>query len=240
MDLQAIQNDVSHLIQDPSKDVAPDGTGSDTLLNTMINQAYSDLINEMETVGSLYNMALSAPVVTIPVSSIPREYDLLSSSDVSPNASDIRKVVDVVRTDGSVDYSIPIVAYAERNRWMGRPFGRSIRTPTTAVYFYRQVDTSDMTSAGVWVMGFVKSEPVASRTYQVRYLPTITDLSALSDVPQQVPEHWHRVIAVRAALLIKIQENRDATGIGLLYAEQLQRMKDDLSSPLTPSRVQPL
>lgn len=203
----------------------------------LINIAYLNVVGKVETAAPYYNVSSITPLLTTPASSIPREYDLGSSTDVSPTVTNIRKIVDCARRDGaSIPYSLRIVDYAKRNAWLGRPGDASNPVPQSAVYFYRTFTTAS--PAATWLLGFVDTTPPASTVFEVRYLPDIVAISADADIPHFVPEAWHFVIALKAAILGKGKENRNVEANMVMYAEALSDMQPSLSRAVNLPQVQ--
>jgi hypothetical protein len=203
----------------------------------IINIAYLNVVGKVEIAAPYYNVSSITPLLTTPASSIPREYDLGSSSDVSPTVTNIRKIVDCARrTASGVPYSLRIVDFAKRNAWLGRPGDASNPVPQSAVYFYRNFVTAN--PAATWLLGFVDPTPPASTVFEVRYLPDIVVLSADADIPHLVPQAWHFVIALRAAILGKGKENRNVEVNAAMYAEALSDMQPSLSRAVSMPQVE--
>lgn len=229
--------------------VAEDVFPAVAALERAINEAYRELVSKMEiTAAPYFNVSPKVPNLVTPASP-PREYDLASSEDVTDRASDIRKIVDVTRQYGpgtEKPRRVPIVSYGERNARVGSPRDltrvANRMAPRLGVYFYR----SPIAGAGsTWFMGFVEVEPPAATTFEIRYMPQIVALGTVDgggddDIPSQYPEEWHHLIAYRAAIRAKGQENRDARGLIGLYNEGLSDMLQAMTSLVGPIQSQVL
>jgi hypothetical protein len=226
MTYDELSSEVLDLVDLDSQDV------DTTRLSRAINRAYAQLVVRVEDfAGEGLNLSTAVPVLTVPATPV-REYDLYDSSDVSPVATDVRKVVgcDLVEDDGRRK-SVPIVPFAVRNEWVGRPeSGRSAHASKTAVYVFHDADDH-------WNLGFVYEDDKAAEVYEVRYRPIPETLST-GLTPKQVPATWHHLIALKAAMRLKVQENRDITGLERLYAEGLVDMREDLETQVLAHATQ--
>lgn len=212
----------------------------------VINDAYGEIVSELEQMAPRYNISPIVPTLTTPGSSVAREY-ALSEAPFSPAVSDVRKIVDCARIYGDEPIDVPIVPFVRRHARTGRAgvsgyagyprdpsyFSAPARAPLVGVYFYRDGN-------GVWYLGFPTSDPPVSTVFQVRYLASITLLAADDDEPMQVPSEWHYVIALKAAIVGMTWTQRDVRGLQALYAEALVKMRADLADFLSPGRVTPL
>ena len=205
-------------------------------LDRLINAAYVEVVNEVEAIASYWNVAETELTFTTPATAGAGEYSLSTDFSGLETGEVIRKIVDCVRNYGEIPKLVPIVPFSERRQQVGVAGSwRTVnsRPPAVAVYFIR-------TNTGEWRMGFVVDEPRLGTKYGVRFILDIVPLQAAGDVPSQVPNHWHLLIATRAAVVAKVQENRDPSGLAALYASDLQRMRSDLGSHTSPTRVRPL
>lgn len=228
MDLVTMRSEVRDLVDDPS---ATDF--SDAVVNTMLNQSYEDLVNELETIGPQYNIITTTPPhLTVPSASPSREFGLASATEISPKASNVRRIVDIVHTNtSSTDvFQVQITPYINRNRRHGEPVRFTRTVSRTSAYVFRD-------SAAEWFVGFVDKDWAAAKEFDIYYAPRITALSGDSDVPTQLPEEFHRLIVYRASILAKLHEARDTTGLERLYIEGLDRMRRNLTAQVSPSRV---
>lgn len=204
-----------------------------------VNTAYLDVVGKVEVAAPYFNVSSVTPLVTTPASSIPREYDLSDNTHVTNEVTNIRKILDCAKLDANdVPYSLRIVDFAKRNAWLGRPGDVSNPVPQSAVYFYRAFVTD--TPAVTWYLGFVDVTPPASTKFEVRYLPDIVALDGDDDIPYFVPDAWHYVIALKAAIIGKGKENRTADANMAMYGEALTGMQQSLSSAVYVPQVQVL
>lgn len=204
-------------------------------LDRFINIAYLNVVGKVETAAPYYNVSPTVPTVTVADSTV-LEYDLgTAGSGVTNEATDIRKILDCSKrsASGEIPFSLRIVDYAKRNAWLGRPGSVSNPVPHSAVYFYRS-------SAGTWFLGFIDTAPTVGWIFEVRYLPDIVAIEADSDIPLFVPQAWHYVIALKAAILGKGKENRNAEANMAMYAEALSDMQPSLSRAVNLPQVQVL
>lgn len=202
-------------------------------LDRIINIAYESTVNKVEEAAPYYNVSTTVPTVTVADAAV-LEYDLGTSGDgVTNPATDIRKILDCSKrvTATDIPYSLRIVEFSKRNAWLGRPGGASNLAPQSAVYFYR-------TSAGTWLLGFIDTAPTVAWVLEVRYLPDIVSLLAEADVPLFVPQAWHYVIALKAAIIGKTKENRNIESNTAMYGEALADMQRALSSAINLPQVQ--
>lgn len=211
-------------------------------LDRIINTAYLNVVGKVEMAAPFFNVSSVTPTLTVP-SSPPREYDLgISGGGMANPATNIRKVLDCAKraSADTTPYSLRIVDFAKRNAWLGRPGDASNPAPQSAVYFYRTFTTA--TPAGTWYLGFVDTDPPVGAVLEVRYLPDIVALANSSgfNTPHLVPEAWHYVIALKAAILGKGKENRNAEANVMMYAEALADMQQSLSSAISVPQVQVL
>lgn len=197
-----------------------------------INDAYGEIVSELEQMAPRYNISPIVPTLTTPGSSVAREY-AMSEEPFSPAVSDVRKIVDCARIYGEKPIDVPIVPFVRRNARTGRAGAGPVPAPLVGVYFYRD-------GSGVWYLGFPTTDPPVSAVFEVRYLASIAPLAADDDEPTQVPSEWHYAIAIKAAIVGMTWTQRDVRGLQALYAEALVKMRADLADFLSPGRVTPL
>lgn len=203
-----------------------------TRLSRAVNRAYIQTVVKVEKFAGLgVNLATTVPVLTVPATPL-REYDLYDSTDVSPQPDDVRKVVECTLVqDNDRRKTVPIVPFAVRNEWVGRPeSGRSAYASKTAVYVYHDADDH-------WNLGFVYEDDKAAEVYELRYRPNVETLSG-SGAPKLVPASWHHLIALKAAMRLKTQENRDISGLQGLYVEGVADMRDELEDQVLAHATQ--
>ena len=201
-------------------------------LDRLVNIAYASVVNKVEFAAPAFNISGTVLTLTTPTGTVAREYSMNSSPFSPVGVEDVRRVVDCSRVANDKPYFVTIVPFAKRNGWLGRPGGRLNPVPPTSVYFYRAG------AGNVWFFGFVNHTPPSATEFQVRYAPNITSLSGDAAQPLFVPEAWHHLIALRAAIITKAKEKRDARDLVLLYAEGLGDMQRELTSLLSLPQVQ--
>lgn len=207
-------------------------------LDRIINTAYLNVVGKVEVAAPYYNVSSVTPVLTTIASPTAREYDL-SAAPFSPTVSNVRKILDCAKRDGNdVPYSLRIVDFAKRNAWLGRPGDASNPAPQSAVYFYRTFTTAS--PAETWFLGFVDTTPPGATDFEVRYLPDIVALTEANPTPFFVPDAWHYVIALKAAIIGKGKENRNVDANVAMYAEALADMQQSLPSAVNRPQVQVL
>ena len=195
-----------------------DNVGSDLAvsmpqLNRLVNRAVEHIVNVVEQTAQIYNMA--ATPATLSVVSGTLTYEVST-------ATGIRKIVQVERTDvsgGSI--SCTIIPWRRKNNRRRRYYwgdgGMGIKP---AVYITRNSD-------GEWHLGF-PVDPQASMSLDVYYLPRITELTASTAVPTEIPEQHHELIVLRATIMLLAQNRTDNRFWREMYAEQEGLMVADL------------
>lgn len=227
MDLSAIQQEVLDYLDLADSDQFRTGE-----LDRTINRAYRTVVNMVDQVAPHYNVSATVITLATPAASVPREYDLSDDTYITNNVTDFRKPVDCAQVVDGDPKTIPIISFAQRNAWLGRPGGQVHASPS-GVYFYR-------TDAAVWCMGFVSTDPPESTQFQIRYSPLVVVLATSDNIPTQVPEQHHDIIAMRASLFSKMAKGRDMSAVAALYGARVQEMRDDLASMTNPPRTIPL
>lgn len=202
-------------------------------LDRFVNIAYVSVVNKVEFAAPYFNVSGTVLVLTTPSAAVAREYAMNASPFAPTSVTDIRKIADCARLVDDVPYLLRIVPFAKRNGWLGRPGGRLNPVPLTAVYFYRTAIAGDL-----WYFGFVNPNPPSATQFEVRYLPKIVSLSGDSAVPHYVPEAWHYLIALKAAIITKGKERRDAANLLTLYVEGLGDMHRELTEINSLPQVQ--
>lgn len=178
-------------LDNPSGDLfAPSGDYS--RCDRLINEAYRSLVREVSRSSKAWNIYEST--VTLTVVTTAREYEV-NGTDAQGNYN-VRKVIDVVRTDLPNELQYELIPWSQRNEPPNISYNKvpTLRTGRShKVYVYRR-DT------GIWVMGFASEEP-EDQTCVVRYEPFLKPLVNAADEPTQMPFDWQSLIAVAAAIL---------------------------------------
>lgn len=187
--------------------------GNYTRLDQLINEAYASAINQLDTIPQPWNLSLEADAVSVSTVAGTREYSLGRA----------RNVVEVVEnlTDGTDTVPLPIVPYWKRN------------TAGEGLYLFRNH------TSGNWYVGLVIYLTPQYTTLRAFLREELDRLVSDGDEPVQLPSQWHELIFYKAAMLGKMQENREAQVLGALYAEKLQEMQS-AKPPGNPMRVRAL
>ena len=194
-------------------------------IDRVVNRAVEHVVNLVEQTAKFYNLAATPKSVT--ASSGTEVYYLNAASAAGPPTFAIRKILFAERTDVTWNgrpITCEIVDFRERNAYGSSTFwldgfSGPIRP---IIYFVRN-------SAGVWHLGFVNN-PTASMTLDVYYAPQITELADDTDVPYEVPEHHHELVAVRATKTLMDQFALDSRAWDRNYLELRQMLQQDLDS----------
>jgi len=194
--------DIKRSVRDRLNDVST-LSYDDATLKRLINHALQDVVNVLrELPKTLSVSATAAPDIT--TVSTQREY-------AAP--SDCARIVAVKEFADNLELDPDdVVTYAERDHPKSR-----------GVYIYRS-------DAGVWYVGFVLMPPGIA-TLRIYYNKTVPRLEVDTDVPDIVPPDHHELIATRAALLAKLDDNRDASNLAALWSEGLRRLVSDMGGP---------
>lgn len=188
-------------------------------VDRIINRAVEHVTNLVELLAKDYNAAASP--ITVSVTSGTQTYALNSG-----NSPVIRKIIQAERTDVSGDpLNVVVIPFRQKNAYGSggypwRDWGTTGLRPF--VYFRR-------TNLGIWNMGF-PADPGASMTIDVYYSPQITELLEDSDVPFEVPEQHHELIALRATMQLLNQYGLDNRAWERQYAELRATMEAELES----------
>lgn len=194
-------------------------------LDRLINRAVEHVTNIVEQAADLYNMA--ATPITTSVSAGTEVYYLNAVSASATPTIFIRKILFAERTDqnwGGRPITCAVVDFRDRNR-----YGTGTYSPDRISGFVRPIIYFVRNSDGVWHLGFVY-DPPSSMTIDVYYSPQITTLSDDDDVPREVPEQHHEIIAVRATKMVLDQIGANSQAWDRNYAELVQIMNIDLAS----------
>lgn len=225
MYLEELRTSTLEWLDNPSGDTfAPDG---DTKrLDGLLSDAYEELVPEVEASHQEYNV-VETPI-TIAVSSANREYTVSTPGD--DGHTDVRKIVEVERTDVTNPYTLDFCPFSERNASFGGSYLPYLKVVASErVYVYQLSD-------GFWRLGFRSRQPV-TQTVDVWYVPAIARLTGSADIPVLVPRQWHRLIPLLAAMNAKGgQTNRDVGFLVGKYQMGLGRMHQDLARLTTQTR----
>ena len=208
----------------------PPGIAS-TRVDRLVNRAVEHVTNIVEGTAKLYNMAPS-PIAVSVVSGT--EKYLLGASGV------IRKILYVDRVPAvGRPQEVRIIPFQHKNQYSGTTsFQDTYRQcgnmgAGTFVYIVRERD-------GEWYLGF-PPETASAMTLNVYYSPPITPLATGINVPTEVPEHHHELIAVRTTIMLLDQHSKSPARWERHYAELRAMLEGDLESwNRTGSRVRQL
>lgn len=207
MTLAELRRDVLEWLDDPrGATFAPDG--DHTRLDLLIAEAIDDLVQEIDVIPQPWAVepdSESATRATITTVSTRREYEVPAG---------MRKVVQVTEPPTGIgEYRpITIVPYASRNN-----------AAACGVYVFRSGTT------GKWYVGLV-SLPPAWTTLVIHGLPPVLKLTLESDVPYIIPDAFHSLVVRRAALLGKMQINREWRDVGMLWGEGIVKLRGVLGN----------
>lgn len=226
----------------------PDGDLWDPARTALVvNEGYEDIAGIVDASGKEFNVYPHPVLLAIrsmtfdeeiisevdgtislsTVNKIPREWAIVPQ----PERKAIRRILDVERYDatGTIG-SLDLVGWQERNNQRDRNYPTLVRSHATA-YAYRS-DT------GIWMLGIVEENP-RPMTLRVWYAPVIARLVNNADIPTQVPQEFHSLIAIRAALIGKQQEQRDPGWLLGRYAERKMDLVNSLSNIHTNNKSRP-
>lgn len=205
-------------LDNPSGDVFAPG-GDYARLDRIINEAYRKLTRTMRQSNLNWDIEHILTTTTISVTSAAREYSVITDDGLA-TGTDVRKIIDVVRTDTTNEIKMNII-----------PFGERFRAATrNTIYVYRS-------SSGIWIIGFVTDAP-ETQTLSVRVEMFRDVLGDASDIPRAVPNDWHSLIAVEAAILGMKQTGRDFTRLLTHALEEREKFEDDLGTLLSGATSQ--
>jgi len=183
-------------------------------LDVLINTAYKDLVNAMDNCSEAWNVKDTPETLT--VGSSAREY-LLTSTDV-------RRPLLARRVESSGTYTNLIEApWGRRDNYVRHPIPRLGAQPPDRVAWYRDSQT------GKFGLVFYDDSP-ASQSVEVFYQQLVEDLEEASDIPYQVPLHWHHIIPIGAGYFGKVQSERSVAKLGPMWFDYKANMVADLDS----------
>ena len=170
------------------------------LIWDLIDEAYQEIVGEIDKLALPWNHD-TAKAETITTTTA-QEYELTVEA---------RKIVEVdeLNSDGTL-LRLPEVDYADRQR------------QTPGYYVYRRP------SSDRFVIGFPSVPPIYAKV-KAFYLERLTSLERASDVTA-VPAEHHELIAHLAAAKAKIVLNQEAGGHFAVYANGLQKMRENLNN----------
>lgn len=201
------------------ENASPRGRTQHPQVDRIINRAVEHVVNLVELLAKDYNTALTA--ITVSVTSGTLTYALNAS-----NSPVIRKINQAERTDvAGGPVNVTVIPFRHKNKYgAGRypwtDWGAAGIRPF--VFFRRD-------NLGIWYLGF-PVDPQASMTIDVYYAPQITELSEDTDVPREVPEQHHELIALRATILLLNQSGLDSRPWDRQYAELRAVLDAELES----------
>lgn len=186
-------------------------------LGRVVNRALEYVVNHVEQSAKFYNISTAAIEVSVVAGT--------TSYQISSSSIKIRKIYFAERTDVSgVPVTVTIIQFREKNRFnTGSPVEDvGVNRLQPAVFFQRERD-------GEWYMRFPQ-DPAGTMTIKVYYVPLITELDLDADVPTEVPEQHHDLIAMRATKVVLNQYGMNAAAWDENYRELLQLMSIDLET----------
>lgn len=212
-------------LDNPSGDLfAP--AGNYARLDRLLNESYRSLVLEVSRSSKVWNIHSTKVEIDV----VPTAAEYAVNGTDSAGVNNVRKIVDVVRTDLTDRIAYTITPYSERYRPSGIAYNK---VPTLrlgrahAVYVYR-------TALATWIVGFSLEEP-ETQTIEVTYEPTIDALDKPLRAATQVPPDWQSLIAIGAAILGLKQAPQSPTGdkwkhLQTHYDRELLKMREDLGT----------
>lgn len=192
-------------------------------VDRVINRAVEHVTNIVEGTAKNYNMA-PAPI-TVSVTAGTEKY-LLGASGIIRKILHIERVPSIGRPE-----NVRIIPFQQKNQYGGSTsfqdtYRRLQSGAGTFVWIVREQD-------GEWYLGF-PPDSTRAMTLRVYYAAPITKLEEGPDIPTEVPENHHEIIAVRATILLLDQHPEVPTKRVQRwerhYAELLQMLQDDLET----------
>jgi len=207
--LAELRSETAVWLDDPKK-----SRFDDPLLNTLLNMAYPMVVGIVEGSGRLWN--LTGPL-SIAVTPAAKEYDV-------GTAGSVRRIVDVRRVVGTGRVQVPFLVLTEVNREGSQNYYPELENApqTHGVSIYRN-------SSGQWRLRFGDDAPPA-QTLEVHYIPAVNVLALDSDTPSMVPEGYHHIVAMQAAIVGKGTEERTNSTLELRFNEQVRLMMGETTS----------
>jgi hypothetical protein len=207
--LAELRSETAVWLDDPKK-----SRFDDTLLNTLLNMAYPMVVAAVEAAGRLWNLAGPIAVAVTPAA---KEYDV-------GTVGSVRRIVDVRKVVGTSRVQVPFLVLTEVNR-------------DGSTNYYPQLDNAPQTTGvsifrnagGQWRLRFGEDAPV-TQTLEVHYIPAVNLLALDTDVPSMVPEGFHHVVAMQAAIIGKGSEERTNSTLEMRFNEQRSIMVGEAQS----------
>lgn len=221
---------------------------SPSRVTTVINEAYEDVAGFVDDASKEFNVyqypillairsltfdeeviSTSTGVISLQsTTKTPREWALAPTT----GRKAIRRVLDVERYDGGRTISMDLIGWQQRNKQVDHVGALPLINPRIErVYAFR-------TDAGQWMLGFENEIPQAM-TLKVWYAPVLERLTTSDHVPTQVPIEFHSLIAIRAALIGKQQEQRDPGWLVKRHEDKLMSLRNSLTSVVSTNRCTP-
>lgn len=175
-----------------------------TYLNRVINEAYYDVVNAMDESAVVRRAA--GTTETLSVTSAAREYQMVYRA---------RKIVDVTRVrDDGTEETVDIRPYSMRDR------------PQAGWYddcyvYYGENDK--------WIVGLIDPQP-RTQTLTVYSSGLVPELLEDGQDAVWVPKMHQGLIAVKAALMVLEDEDRELGALPSIYAEKMRRLMNSFGA----------
>lgn len=223
-----IRDLAANLLADPRGDV-----WTEDELNVYMGLAFDDVTMVWESFGksqTIVDPDDEGGIVTIVVESWvneegkimppPREHQVVAPDGVKA----IRRLVGVVRTDGTYHTPLAIVPFFLRNNPpQDRMLTQWYHTWPSGVYVYRS-------RRGLWFVGFIDREP-QPQTIEVTYLRDIDAVAGDDDEPKFLPPEHRKLVAYKTAVLALIARSRESGAMERLLQDGLHVMVTDQDTP---------
>lgn len=188
----------------------PLGTRFDSArLRMLLNLAYQTIVDLIDTFPQPWSVGGESAAKTITPVSGTREYDV-------GDPGTIRRIVEVfavVGTSGRTPVNI-------------RPYAGRFAA-SDGVYVFRD-------STGQWTLGTCVLDAYTD-VLLVFTAPALTPLKDDAAYPSAVPEDFQELIALRAAVIGKVHENRDASNVAGFLAEGTRLMAAKMGTMHSPN-----
>lgn len=206
-DLASLRQAVREWLDDPDGDEF-----TDARVDRLINESYQNIANDLLNLAQPWSVKKEADYVTntVTTDSATREYSIGA----------VRRIESVGILSGNNRFTaLDLVEYGARN----------VARAPNGIYTFREQST------GEWYIGVVYLPP-AWATLIVHSVPPLAALVHPDDVPREIPPDHHELLVYRAAMLGKMQVNRESTALVNLYLETRGRMLAALTTMKTNTR----
>lgn len=202
-------------LDDPQMDLFDDADR----LKRLLFDAYADVVHVLDESPVPWNIRSQFEDSSTGLNTVTWAVGVREASFFSSFSAKILEVVPL-DADGREGKPYTFVPFRERN----------LRPGSTGIYLYPGFSTRVNAGAGhLWVMGQCDQSRTTSITARVYARAQVGALAIPfdgdNDVPSLVPFEYHPLIAVRAALLAKMQENRDLSNLAALWSEGLVSLR---------------